>query len=274
MLSMGLQPLNPSQWIEPDNQWASMQDHKQQVMASYGDRVLDFLEESLPPQQELHQRLRQHLLQDHSDQFQLEGDQLRHLPSDTLCPSLPGQPLAEMSQWIQDDLCLLQAKDGDYRLTAASLCSPSFWHLEDKLGHTLDQIHTPVPGFAPTLAERVNQLLHRLTSDRLFWRANWSLVSHCGLLQRLDPPPDTDPERDPIWLRVERQSLSRLPKTGAVVFTIRVYLTPIEEVVSQPDQRQALRLAIGQLSPDEQRYKSLAPLLPRVRQLLSSFDQL
>lgn len=31
-------------------------------------------------------------------------------------------------------------------------------------------------------------------------------------------------------LRVERQTLRRLPRSGAVVFTIRVYLTPLEEL--------------------------------------------
>ena len=31
-------------------------------------------------------------------------------------------------------------------------------------------------------------------------------------------------------LRVERQTLRRLPRTGAIVFTIRVYLTPFIDV--------------------------------------------
>lgn len=42
---------------------------------------------------------------------------------------------------------------------------------------------------------------------------------------------------DPVQvrLRVERQTLRRLPKTGAIVFTIRVYLTPLEDLVKEPD---------------------------------------
>ena len=31
-------------------------------------------------------------------------------------------------------------------------------------------------------------------------------------------------------LRVEHQTLRRLPRTGAVVFTIRVYMTPLAEL--------------------------------------------
>lgn len=41
-------------------------------------------------------------------------------------------------------------------------------------------------------------------------------------------PPPPIPER--MRLRVERQTLRRLPRSGAVVFTIRVYLTPLAEL--------------------------------------------
>ena len=43
---------------------------------------------------------------------------------------------------------------------------------------------------------------------------------------------DVDPAC--LRLRVERQTLRRLPRTGAIVFTIRVYLTPIEELAKEP----------------------------------------
>lgn len=38
-------------------------------------------------------------------------------------------------------------------------------------------------------------------------------------------PPNPLPER--MRLRVERQTLRRLPRSGAIVFTIRVYMTPL-----------------------------------------------
>ena len=37
-----------------------------------------------------------------------------------------------------------------------------------------------------------------------------------------------------LKLRTERQTLRRLPKTGAIVFTIRVYQTSVEELVNEP----------------------------------------
>jgi len=42
------------------------------------------------------------------------------------------------------------------------------------------------------------------------------------------------PTPEMIRLRTERQTLRRLPKTGAIVFTIRTYLTPVEMLVKEP----------------------------------------
>lgn len=42
-----------------------------------------------------------------------------------------------------------------------------------------------------------------------------------------------DPAR--VRMRVERQTLRRLPRTGAILFTIRVYLTPLEQLVREPE---------------------------------------
>lgn len=48
-----------------------------------------------------------------------------------------------------------------------------------------------------------------------------------GVGQRPEPPKPL-PER--MRLRVERQTLRRLPRSGAIVFTIRVYMTPLAEL--------------------------------------------
>ena len=47
-------------------------------------------------------------------------------------------------------------------------------------------------------------------------------------------PPGAPVDPALVRLRVERQTLRRLPRTGAVVFTIRVYLTPLAQLVQEP----------------------------------------
>ena len=59
-----------------------------------------------------------------------------------------------------------------------------------------------------------------------------------------------------VRLRVERQTLRRLPKTGAIVFTIRVYMTPLKDLAKEPDIPGRLASAIRSWPEDVARYVS------------------
>jgi hypothetical protein len=67
----------------------------------------------------------------------------------------------------------------------------------------------------------------------------------------LPSPPKPLPER--MRLRVERQTLRRLPRTGAIVFTIRVYLTPLTEL--GPSEAGLLAAAIRGVKEQEVVYR-------------------
>ena len=51
--------------------------------------------------------------------------------------------IAELSLNIQDDLCLMESQ-GQQKLLAASICSPSYWDVRTKIGKPLKVIHDPV----------------------------------------------------------------------------------------------------------------------------------
>lgn len=53
-----------------------------------------------------------------------------------------------------------------------------------------------------------------------------------GLVQFEPPKPTDTVER--IRLRTERQSLRRLPRSGAIIFTIRTYIFTVEELGKEP----------------------------------------
>lgn len=66
-------------------------------------------------------------------------------------------------------------------------------------------------------------------------------------------PPTPLPER--MRLRVERQTLRRLPRSGAIVFTIRVYLTPLVEL--GPGEAGRLAAAIRGVKEQDVVYRSV-----------------
>lgn len=159
---------------------------------------------------------------------------------------------------VQEDLLLL---DTDLRLVAGQLCFANAWCLDEKLGLPLTAVHAPVPGYASQLALPVEKLLERLKPERPVWRLNWAL--------RPTPQLDLTSRHGPwvermklgrtladCWLRVERQTLSKLAGTGFVLFTIHTYQ---ERFLALTAAQQALVTAVVERTPLETlRYKGLA----------------
>ncbi|KZT74534.1 hypothetical protein DAEQUDRAFT_720712 [Daedalea quercina L-15889] len=86
------------------------------------------------------------------------------------------------------------------------------------------------------------------------------------------PPPGEAAGKIPmdpheVFLRSERQTLRRLPRTGAVAFIIRVYQTPVVELAKEPGVPGRLASAVRGWSEDVgqykgiERYKSILPYL-------------
>jgi hypothetical protein len=78
-----------------------------------------------------------------------------------------------------------------------------------------------------------------------------------GAGQRPEPPKPL-PER--MRLRVERQTLRRLPRSGAIVFTIRVYMTPLAEL--GPGEAGRLAAAIRGVKEQEVVYRCVCGSFP------------
>ena len=174
-------------------------------------------------------------------------------------------PVVRAALRTQEDWCLLApVQPGDRPvLVAACVCFPSRWILTEKLGLPLAAIHGPVAFYDDQLASPVDRFLERLRPDRPVWRANWNLVDDPGLCQgyvpeagrRLDAT--VHDVADLVFLRVERQTLRRLPETGAVAFGIRVHQRPVRNLADRPDVAARLVAAVDELPPSSFAYKGL-----------------
>ena len=67
-------------------------------------------------------------------------------------------PLLAAARAIADDLCLMEQRDGVWRLTALSLCAGSFFTADEVIGRSLSELHRPVTGFEERLLMRVTQI--------------------------------------------------------------------------------------------------------------------
>jgi hypothetical protein len=63
------------------------------------------------------------------------------------------------------------------------------------------------------------------------------------------------PKIEDIYIRHERQTLRRLPRTRAVMFLVRTYLTPLTDLLEERDNLYSLRSAVEAWPEEIARYK-------------------
>ncbi len=185
--------------------------------------------------------------------------------------------LVEASSLVADDLAVLQpvkSADGNEKLllTAAVVCCPSRWTLAEKIGHDMLTVHAPVAKYAEHVGAAVDNYFQRITVEKPVWRSNWIIQDHPALFQPVIPPGPLLENPQDLWIRMERQTLRRLPETGGILFTIRGYQQPLPEYLSRnKDIASNLRILLERLPDDVAQYKSVYYYRPKILPWINQF---
>ena len=116
------------------------------------------------------------------------------------------------------------------------------------MGLPLVDIHAPVPGLRERIGAKIERFMAHLKPSHPVERFNWSLQADDVLCARA-PQPDYVDAATELYYRTERQTLRRLPQTGAIVFTIRVYLHSLSALQQVPHCLARVRSAIASAPP-------------------------
>lgn len=174
--------------------------------------------------------------------------------------------LVEAALLVADDLTVLAPNDdGELVFVAGVVCSPSRWRLAEKMGQPMLAVHGPVSRYAEHIGAAVDTTLSRLSVERPLWRSNWTLEDHPALFQPEAPAAPLVDDPSMLWIRMERETLRRLPVTGGVLFTIRGFQQPLPQYVAGRPERAATLAALVERLPDDlARYKSVLAYRPAV----------
>jgi dimethylamine monooxygenase subunit A len=268
--TIGLARLDPAAWIEPDDRLLADLARKDELLASFRDTVFAAEPGTEAVQADVLAVLAGHLVEHHRDSYDrtatgvMIGKGAREVWFAAGDP-----PLVTAARLVQEDLVLMRRGETGWRLAAAVLCFPSSWSLREKFGRDLNAIHAQVPGY-PTMAARMNRIFDNLRAEAPVWRLNWSIYPdddlHHPEAKQVAPHRF---EASRAFVRVERQTLRRLPDSGDILFTIKVLVDPLAALASHPD---GARLAMGlktqllALDSDQLDYKGLGA----VRDLLAA----
>jgi hypothetical protein len=275
LFRIGTKPLDPADWLAPDAAMAAQLAEKAKLLAQRRDAVFGELAGSRQAQAELLALLADHLPRRFPELWRHSSAGIEVIPAnETIDLTASGSPLQIAEKLVQDDLLILQRDETGWRLSAASLCFPSSWVLSEKMGKVLADIHAPVPGFGPGTrqAEVMARMFDAMRPETPMIRWNFSLYGDDRLFHPdMSGPHDrrfgAGERADPVYLRVERQTLRKLPQTGAIAFTIRISLDPLERLEAHENAAHIATSLIEQiaaLTPEQLDYKGLTREKDRV----------
>jgi hypothetical protein len=250
LFTIGLKPLELDKWIEVDGHLIDHLAEKRRLYTEIPDKV--FVEENgtRDAQGEVRDLIEAHLLATFPEIYRRTAAGIEVISAEAnKADVFSDAPLVAASLLVQEDLILMRRDDTGWRLAAGSLCFPSSWLLVEKFGRPLQEIHAPVPGFGPGTrpAELINRMFDGLQGQAVE-RFNWSIqaddalyhpLSNVERIDRATNRPSRFPDGDVnahAFIRVERQTLRKLPVSRDILFTIRIHLDPLKVLARHPDR--------------------------------------
>ncbi|KFY46680.1 hypothetical protein V495_02313 [Pseudogymnoascus sp. VKM F-4514 (FW-929)] len=247
-LTMALQKTDVNNLIVMDKNYLDRITLRRKAIAEYPSTVVGHLDGSRAAVEELYGFLFDALLPVRWPQmFQRSNGQFNNLVTGhslpISCPESSTEALNHIGSNLDEDfLVLLPSDDGDgYTLKAFATCFASGFDASEKLGLKLRDIHGPVPKYMNILNKSMDRYFSALEVGKFKRRLNWTVVTNDKLVTPFEITHFHDGkhtsadhtggvEVENTYQRTEMQSLFRLPQSGAIVFTIKTYMYPIQEV--------------------------------------------
>lgn len=196
--------------------------------------------------------------------------------------TLPMEPFDYMGRQAQGDFVLLDQRDETLYADAGFVTAQADWSLAFNVGMSWKEWHGPVPRAKELgVMDRALKYLLNLQLGSPARRLNWTMT--------INPRLDTSPENYPFWggdrntvnadnvgelvhLRVELQTLFRLPRSNGIMFGVRCYLISLNEIATHPRWAKRLHRVLKSLHPDLIEYKGMTKFHPLAVNWLANFD--
>ncbi|KAH7024765.1 uncharacterized protein B0I36DRAFT_366680 [Microdochium trichocladiopsis] len=271
-VTMGIQKTQLDDWVEIDKQYLERYKYKRDLYAKHPDDTICFRPDSHEAAFEALAYLADFLPRRYPSMFVKTANGISNLvtgddwdlrrDADTWKSHHPLQVMGLLST---EDWFIMQTDEDQetMRLVAGANCFPAGWRLRQRIGLSLWQIHVGnVPQYEEKLSKSMDRFFLRLRADRPFMRFNYAIDisgelfhinSHHNLTADMLEKPVL---LEDLHLRVERQCLQRLPRSRAIAFSIRTYVTPITEVTKDKNVARALRTSVASYTPEIAEYKN------------------
>lgn len=258
-------------WLRPFADMGAYLTQKSDLLSADFDLVFADIGGTDDAQQQIFELVSNHLLTEFSEVYRMtedgiavssEGMQFR-VPINTQEP-----PLVTASRLVADDLVLMRKTEAGWQLACGCVCFPSVWNMRQKIGKIMSDVHAPVPGFSEGTrkAKIIERMFDHMQIGITVERRNWSIHAvddlHLPYQKEGDFVEIDDLAR--IFLRGEVQTLTKLNSGSDILFTIGVYVDPLEAIGRTPSVIADLNAQLMALNAEQLNYKGLRAVRDRL----------
>jgi hypothetical protein len=237
--------MEPDWWLEVENTYISRVNERKELFQKYGKMVLDYLPGSELACKELMEMCLQFYCARYPEYFSLSADKTTFhngiLNKDTDIKIM--HPLHVLLNNVPEDFAIVlrNENDGMYYFRAGVICSSLGWNVSTKIGLQLKDIHKPIPDYKEKMSFSMDRYFSKMPTNAPIQRGSWGLEVGSPLFM---PPGDPheklrDSQQESLTidecnLRVDWQTLRRLPLSGGIVFNFKALFTPVREFRDEP----------------------------------------
>lgn len=273
-ITMGIKSIGFDDYIVLDKNYINRTKVREKTLRELPDEIMVFNEIATDAVREYYDYVMRFFLTRFPMIFYIKENQIYNSAKEQFLPKEAGDLdpkdlMKILNSNLEDDyIILLKDKpDGEFILRASATGFPNGFHPLHNLNRELSTIHIPVPRYKEKLQLSMNRFFDRVKPYQFVYRVNWSIQTHTNLFT-LDgnhgrTPEDAkaaklDPETldfNKVFMRCERQVLTKLPRSGALVLSVKTYLTPMSKIRAE-GLGETMCGAIDGLPEDVGRYKN------------------
>lgn len=288
--TMSIFKLDINHWLDMDKYYWHYIQEKERIFTKYGKDNLDWMPGSEAVCEELMEMVCDHMVDRYPLLFtvlvdkQSNGKVVRNeLTKELLDMTRPlkEHPLVYVSKMAKEDfyVVLRNPEDGKHYLVAAAVPFPGgLFGIHAKIGKHIDQIHSDVPYYHSKLRPLMEKWFNRMDEFNPVERASWYVTwDHKLKINNIYQDPRVATDRDASMqstdprqfnVRVERQTLRRLPKSLAIIFTNHPVFYALDEMRLEPMVPSLLRKILYEAPEDIIKYKNFDHVRDHLRDYL------
>lgn len=237
--------MEPDWWLEVVSTYAAAIKERQELFREHGSKVLDYLPGSELACKELMETCLQFYCARYPTLFSLsEDNKIFHnkvLNTSTIIKRF--HPLHILLNNVPEDfgIVLRNEEDGMYYFRAGLICSSLGWNVGTKIGMQLKEIHARIPDYKEKMSFSMDRYFSKIPANAPIQRGSWGLEVGTPLFMPPGHPHEAlrevqnpDLKIEECNLRVDWQTLRRLPLSAGVVFNFKALFTPVTEFRDEP----------------------------------------